>query len=193
MAKTKMDHVIELLERHVQSLGSEGGITATEPAAQTPTETITIPEGNVEGAVAPEVPTEPVAAPETGETKPAEPATEEIPSDDFDKQFAELEALINAKPEPEAAADVSVDEAKKPEPISDEDMKNYQKLYDSEVEKRIAAEGEARQAAAELTHRKSLFEKEGNKKYEIIDKQRELEAELRIAQAAAMPETLAPL
>ena len=46
------------------------------------------------------------------------------------------------------------------------------------------------------THRlayESMLEKEGDKYYWTIDKQKELEAELRSAKAAQMPEQIAPL
>jgi hypothetical protein len=38
-----------------------------------------------------------------------------------------------------------------------------------------------------------MLEKEGDKYYSNIDKQKELEAELRIARSSQMPEPIAPL
>ncbi len=117
-------------------------------------------------------------------------------SDTFEKDFAELAALVgydvnaSASTEPEKA-ELKPDPVD--EPLSEEENQNYKKMFDQEVERRVAAEGEARNAAAEAKYRKTMLEKEGDKYYSNIDKQKELEAELRIANAAKMPDQIAPL
>ena len=116
-------------------------------------------------------------------------------SDTFEKDFAELAAMVGYdintnQPQAEAAAES--DPVDEPLPTEEENQ-NYKKLLDQEVERRITAEGEARNAAAEAKYRKTMLEKEGDKYYSNIDKQKELEAELRIANAARMPDQIAPL
>lgn len=193
-----MDRALEILEAQAKALGIGGDLNTSDDAAQIPTMNETTPEGSADAGVVPaaaEITAPEVSAPaeiDTPET--AEPAIEEQPSDDFDKQFAELEALLSADQAPAQSNPVdSGQEPEKEEPLTDEQNQNFKKLHDSEIERRIAAEGEARQAAAEAKYRKTMFEKEGDKYYSNIDKQKELEAELRLAKAAATPEAIAPL
>lgn len=198
MAKTKMDRALEILEAQAKALGIGGDLNTSDDAAQIPTTIETAPEGGADAGVVPaavevQAPTESIP-PKIDTPETAEPATEEQPSDDFDKQFAELEALLKEDQAPAVSDPVDAgEEPKKEEPLTEEQDQNFKKLHDAEIERRIAAEGEARQAAAEAKYRKNMFEKEGEKKYENIDKQKELEAELRIAKAAATPEAIAPL
>ena len=120
-------------------------------------------------------------------------APSQTESDTFDKDFAELAAMVGYdmnQPQAEAAAES--DPVDEPLPTEEENQ-NYKKLLDQEVERRITAEGEARNAAAEAKYRKTMLEKEGDKYYSNIDKQKELEAELRVANAARMPDEIAPL
>lgn len=197
MAKTKLDRILEMLEDKATTFGPQGMPNTSTDTAVESAETTTTLEGslNVEALPPqePQVQEVPQDIPEAAEPQVSESA----PSDDFDTQFAELEALLKADAQAPATpqAEVPVDaatstETKESVEINDQ---NYQQLFDQEVERRIALEGEARQAAAEAKYRKNMFEKEGDKYYSHIDKQKELEAELRIAQAAAMPEQIAPL
>jgi len=117
-------------------------------------------------------------------------------SDTFEKDFAELAAMVgydvNSQNQQESnKAELQSDPVD--EPLSEEENQNYKKMFDQEVERRLVAEGEARNAAAEAKYRKTMLEKEGDKYYSNIDKQKELEAELRVARAAQMPDQIAPL
>ena len=207
MAKTKLDRVLEILESQVsQTQAAEG----TEPTSEPTVQTATTNETTVSDTEAPVVATAPVDTqtegawdvtdlnvdqlPEKSDNATEDPSQQE--SDSFDKDFAELAALVgydvNSKerqePEKTEPQPDPVDE-----PLTEEENQNYKKLLDQEVERRVAAEGEARNAAAEAKYRKTMLEKEGDKYYWTIDKQKELEAELRSAKAAQMPEQIAPL
>ena len=207
MAKTKLDRVLEILESQVsQTQAAEG----TEPTSEPTVQTATTNETTVSDTEAPVVATAPVdnttegaepvtdlnvdQLPEKSDNATEDPSQQE--SDSFDKDFAELAALVgydvNAKQEqkPEEA-ELKPDPVD--EPLTKEENQNYKKMFDQEVERRVAAEGEARNAVAEAKYRKTMLEKEGDKYYWTIDKQKELEAELRSAKAAQMPEQIAPL
>ena len=200
MAKTKLDRVLELLEQQASQLpvannsGDEVMAPTSEPDAQTPATN----ETTVSDAEATQVDTEqqvsmdtdPENLPEKNEAVEAPAQTE---SDTFDKDFAELAALVGYDPNGQKTEQAAAESSPVNEPLSDEENQNYKKLYDQEVERRIAAEGEARNATAEVKYRKNMLEKEGDKYYSNIDKQKELEAELRIANAARMPDQIAPL
>lgn len=207
MAKTKLDRVLELLEAQAQqqavstdNLGNDGQPNTSEATDQIPAtnetttsdvETpaaVTLPEADAGEQVT--MDSNPEDLPEKNSEAEAPSQTE---SDTFDKDFAELAAMVGYdvnQPQAEAVAESSpVDE---PLPTEEENQ-NYKKLLDQEVERRITAEGEARNAAAEAKYRKTMLEKEGDKYYSNIDKQKELEAELRVANAARMPDEIAPL
>lgn len=192
MAKTKLDRVLEILENKAMNFGPQGMPDTSMDTAEMPAETVTTPEGSL--VVEQQVPQEPAIEVPQDIPEAAEQAVpESVPSDDFDTQFAELEALLKGDQTPAPQAEVPVDTQPEPKENVEINDQNYQQLFDQEVERRIALEGEARQAAAEAKYRKNMFEKEGDKYYSHIDKQKELEAELRIAQASAMPEDIAPL
>lgn len=199
MAKTKLDRVLELLEAQAQekavatdNLGNEGMEPTSEPTAQIPatneatTSEVEAPAQTDAGQVTMD------SNPEDLPEKSTEAEVDQTSSDTFDKDFEELAAMVGYdvnKQEPTAEQQSDpVDE-----PLSEEENQNYKKLLDQEVERRIAAEGEARNAAAEAKYRKNMLEKEGDKYYSNIDKQKELEAELRVANAAKMPDQIAPL
>lgn len=186
-----MDRILEILENKALNFGSQGMPMSTD-TADVPTETSTIQEGDL-STVETDVQEQevPQDIPEAVEQQ----APESTPSDDFDAQFAELEALLKGDDTVSQAteAQVPVDQESDQQPKVDINENNYQELFDKEVERRVALEGEARQATAEAKYRKAMFEKEGDKYYSHIDKQKELEAELRIAQSATMPEDIAPL
>lgn len=205
MAKTKLDRVLEILESQVsQTQAAEGTEQTSEPTVQTATTNVT----TVSDTEAPVVATATVEQTEGAETvtdlnvdqlpekSDATEAPSQTESDSFDKDFAELAALVGY--DVNAKADTKTEEAPAEpnpvdEPLTEEENQNYKKLYDQEVERRVAAEGEARNAVAESKYRKTMLEKEGDKYYWTIDKQKELEAELRVARAAQMPDQIAPL
>ena len=201
MAKTKLDRVLELLEAQAQekavatdTLGNEGMEQPTsEPTAQIPTtnETTTSEVEAPAQADAGQVTMD--SNPEDLPEKSTEAEVNQTEnSDTFDKDFEELAAMVGYdvnKQEP--TAELQSDPVD--EPLTEEENQNYKKMFDQEVERRIAAEGEARNAAAEAKYRKNMLEKEGDKYYSNIDKQKELEAELRVANAAKMPDQIAPL
>lgn len=207
MAKTKLDRVLELLEEQAKNLavsnplGTEVTAPTSEPDALVPSTNIDT-TSDVEANPAPveqETAVEQVSMDSDPENLPEKNDVAETPSegesDTFDKDFAELAALVGydvnstTKTEPAEQKANPVDD----QPLTEEENQNYKKLLDQEVERRIAAEGEARNAAAEVKYRKNMLEKEGDKYYSNIDKQKELEAELRIANAAKMPDQIAPL
>jgi hypothetical protein len=209
MAKTKLDRVLELLEAQAQksavstdNMGNDGQPNTSEATDQIPatTETttsdvetpaaVTLPEADAGQQVT--MDSNPEDLPEKSLEAEAPSQTE---SDSFDKDFAELAAMVgydvSSKSEQESEAAQQPDPVD--EPLSDEENQNYKKMFDQEVERRVAAEGEARNAAAEAKYRKTMLEKEGDKYYSNIDKQKELEAELRVANASKMPDQIAPL
>lgn len=205
MKKTKLDRVLELLEQQASQMavtnpGEEVTVPTSIPDVPSPatTETTTSDVEASLTAPAAEPAGEQVSMDVDPENLPEKSDAAETPaegeSDTFDKDFAELAALVGydvnstTKTEPAEQPASPVDE-----PLSEEENQNFKKLYDQEVERRLAAEGEARNAAAEAKYRKTTLEKEGDKYYSNIDKQKELEAELRIANAAKMPEQIAPL
>jgi len=206
MAKTKLDRVLEILESQASSMpvstpGDEGMANTSEPTAQPPETNIT----TVSDAEANQGTYWPWEAGQTLDVNPeelpeksdnvAEDLTQQE-SDTFEKDFAELAAMVgydvNSQNQQESnKAELQSDPVD--EPLSEEENQNYKKMFDQEVERRLVAEGEARNAAAEAKYRKTMLEKEGDKYYSNIDKQKELEAELRVARAAQMPDQIAPL
>jgi len=204
-----MDHLLEMQRQQVEALnklgsrlqGLEGQVNTSEPTAQSPAENIdgmsdiTVPvettgEQDVQKALVPdELPDE--KSPVSDQQNPVGG------SDDLDKAIEELAALVWLNTSNDEA---SKENESKPESVPVEDIiptveenKNFKKLYDEELERKLQVEGEARQAAAEAKYRKSMFDKESEKSYSNIDKQKELEAELRLAKSAQMPEKVAPL
>lgn len=208
MAKTKLDRVLEILEQQVSQTpqAAEGTEPTSEPTVQTATTNI----NTVSDTEAPVVATATVETTTEGADTVTDLNVDQLPeksdnvawnqseqtSDTFDKDFAELAALVGYDPNVKSESK-SEDAEPQPdpvdEPLSEEENQNFKKLFDQEVERRVAAEGEARNAAAEAKYRKTMLEKEGDKYYWTIDKQKELEAELRSARAAQMPEQIAPL
>lgn len=207
MAKTKLDRVLEILESQVsQTQAAEG----TEPTSEPTVQTATTNETTVSDTEAPVVATATVETTTEGADTVTDLNVDQLPeksdnvawnqseqtSDTFDKDFAELAALVGYDPNVKSESK-SEDAEQHPdpvdEPLTEEENQNYKKMFDQEVERRVAAEGEARNAAAEAKYRKTMLEKEGDKYYWTIDKQKELEAELRSARAAQMPEQIAPL
>lgn len=179
MAKTKLDRVLEILEQQVSQTpqASEGTTNTSESTAPEATTN----ETTVSDTEAPVVATAPVDNSTEGtetvtdlnvdqlpEKSDATEAPNQTESDSFDKDFAELAALVgydvNAKQEqkPEEA-ELKPDPVD--EPLTEEENQNYKKLYDQEVERRVVAEGEARNAVAESKYRKTMLEKEGDKYY----------------------------
>lgn len=207
MAKTKLDRVLELLEAQAQqqavsentNLGNDGmpntseatdQIPATNESATSDVETPATVTTTETDAAQQSMDTNPEDLPEKSSEAEAPVQTE---SDTFDKDFAELAAMVGYDVnQPQAEAVAESDPVDEPLPTEEENQ-NYKKLLDQEVERRITAEGEARNAAAEAKYRKTMLEKEGDKYYSNIDKQKELEAELRVANAARMPDEIAPL
>ena len=204
MAKTKLDRVLEILESQVsQTQAAEGTEPTSEPTVQTATTNeTTVSDTEVPAVTSTEVDngTEQVTdlnvdqLPEKSDNATEAPSQTE--SDSFDKDFAELAALVgydvNSK-EWQESEKTEPQPDPVDEPLTEEENQNYKKMFDQEVERRVAAEGEARNAVAEAKYRKTMLEKEGDKYYWTIDKQKELEAELRVARAAQMPEEIAPL
>lgn len=84
-------------------------------------------------------------------------------------------------------------EEKKEEPLSEEEQENYRKLYESEVSKRIEIQWKNSELEALVKYQQSMLDKQGDKQLNIIDKQKEMEVELRRAQAAQTPEEIIPL
>lgn len=87
----------------------------------------------------------------------------------------------------------STPEEKKEEPLSEEEQENYRKLYESEVSKRIEIQWKNSELEALVKYQQSMLDKQGDKQLNIIDKQKEMEVELRRAQAAQTPEEIIPL
>ena len=204
MAKTKLDRVLEILESQasnmpVSNLGNDGQPNTSEATDQIPTTT----EATVSDTEAPaqadagqqvSMDVNSDNLPENSESATEVP--EQTESDTFEKDFAELAAMVwydvNSKNSQESEkAELQADPVD--EPLTEEENQNYKKMFDQEVERRLVAEGEARNAVAEAKYRKTMLEKEGDKYYSNIDKQKELEAELRVANAARMPDQIAPL
>lgn len=101
-----------------------------------------------------------------------------------DEQLREITKSIN---EP-----VRVSESKD-EPLTQGEQENYKKLYESELEKRIAIQWEKSELEAMVKYQQNMLDKQGDKQLNIIDKQKEMEVELRRAQAAQTPEEIIPL
>lgn len=179
MAKTKLDRVLEILEQQVStSQASEGMANTSEPTAPEATTN----ESTVSDTEAPVVATATVDNNTDGAGEVTDLNVDQLPeksdatevqvqteSDSFDKDFAELAALVGydinankqeSKPEEAEQQSDPVDK-----PLTEEENQNYKKMFDQEVERRIAAEGEARNAVAEVKYLKTMLEKEGDKYY----------------------------
>lgn len=207
MAKTKLDRVLEILESQVSnSFGNEGMANTSEPTAQFPatnenttsdveavvSNVTTNTEGTTVDAVEESLNVDEL--PQENNTADVIPG--QVESDTFDKEFAELAALVwyNADAQaPAKSEQVAEQPSPVEEPISKEENDNYKKLYEKELERRVALEGDNRNVNAEVKYLRTMLEKEGDKYYWTIDKQKELEAELRVANAARMPDQIAPL
>lgn len=84
-------------------------------------------------------------------------------------------------------------EEKKEEPLSEEEQENYRKLYESEVSKRIEIQWKNSELEALVKYQQNMLDKQGDKQLDIIDKQKEMEIELRRAQSSQTPEEIIPL
>lgn len=175
MAKTKLDRVLELLEAQASNMQGTVDMTNTsESVAQVPS--------TIENTVS-----ETVEQETDNNQNEVDEVLEQNESDSFEKSFNELASMFSTQqPQVVEEESVSVDS-------SNIEMENYKKLYEQEIEKRIALESEARQTATEVAYLKNMLDKEWEKYYSNIDKQKELEAELRIANASKMPEQISPL
>lgn len=195
MPKTKLDRVLEILESQIQQgyLGEEAMQQASVDSVQ-PQQTNT----DVQSEVTWQQPTiEAASQTEVQDLQnlqqqemPADWNSQQDWSDDFTREFQELANMFWDNQQQVQEQTVPVEE---PEEAKESESKNFKKLYEQELERRVALEGEARQAAAETQYLRTMLEKEGDKYYSNIDKQKELEAELRIARSSQMPEPIAPL
>lgn len=130
------------------------------------------------------------------------PAVEETSVEDsFDKDYEELLQLVSNNPTSVPEGEVPKEEAtvESPEgemPRGDSkpaDEFDYKSLYETETEKRISFESEARQRELEAKYWREKFENEWDKYYSNIDRVKELESELRVANTKVAPEAVAPI
>lgn len=195
MPKTKLDRVLEILESQIQQgyLGDEA-IQQTSADSVQPQQTNTDVPSETTWQQQPTI--DAVSQTETQDLQDLQ--TQEIPadwnsqqdwSDDFAKEFQELQSMFDW----DAQQQTQENPVEVPQEINEVENKSFKKLYEEELERRVALEGEARKAAAETEYLRTMLEKEGDKYYSNIDKQKELEAELRIARSSQMPEPIAPL
>ena len=84
-------------------------------------------------------------------------------------------------------------EEKKEEPLSEDEQENYRKLYEAEVAKRIELQWKNSELEALTKYQQNMLDKQGDKQLDIIDKQKEMEIELRRAQSSQTPEEIIPL
>lgn len=84
-------------------------------------------------------------------------------------------------------------EEKKDEPLSEDEQENYRKLYEAEVAKRIELQWKNSELEALTKYQQNMLDKQGDKQLDIIDKQKEMEIELRRAQSSQTPEEIIPL
>ena len=195
MPKTKLDRVLEILESQIQQgyLGDEA-IQQTSADSVQPQQTNTDVPSETTWQQQPTID----AASQTETQDLQDLQTQEIPadwnsqqdwSDDFAKEFQELQSMFDW----DAQQQTQENPVEIPQEVNEVENKSFKKLYEEELERRVALEGEARKAAAETEYLRTMLEKEGDKYYSNIDKQKELEAELRIARSSQMPEPIAPL
>lgn len=119
------------------------------------------------------------------ETAPA------IPDFDWEGEFKQLEALLKAPvtdPEP-----VKEPEVELPEDLKEVEQADYKELLKMEMQKRIAAEKDARERQATAKHLETINDKTSDKHFTFMEKLKDMEVELRRAKASASPEKIAPI
>lgn len=106
---------------------------------------------------------------------------------------ADFEALIR-EIEEELKAPVHVREEVPVEEVpTEEENTIFRTKYEDELSKRIAIQSEKAELEAMVKYQQSLLDKQSDKHLSIIDKQKDLEAELRRAKSAQVPEELTNL
>lgn len=125
---------------------------------------------------------------------------------ELQRQFAESQQQneVNEKVEPKVDRAQRLQESinnpaqpaqeeKKDEPLSEDEQENYRKLYEAEVAKRIELQWKNSELEALTKYQQNMLDKQGDKQLDIIDKQKEMEIELRRAQSSQTPEEIIPL
>lgn len=125
---------------------------------------------------------------------------------ELQRQFAESQQQneVNEKVEPKVDRAQRLQESinnpaqpaqeeKKEEPLSEDEQENYRKLYEAEVAKRIELQWKNSELEALTKYQQNMLDKQGDKQLDIIDKQKEMEIELRRAQSSQTPEEIIPL
>lgn len=197
MVKTKMDRVLELLESRLPELaGASDMVQETAPVDVAPqmNEAVTSEASMILNAWMDtvSVPVEQAEENTSVDSSITGQDTTQSQSDDFENQFKELSAMFStpATKVEEAVQPQSVEPEVQSSPVEDID---YKSMYEKELERRIELEWENRNANTELKFLKNTLDREGDKSSWMIDKMKELEAELRVANAARTPEQIAPL
>lgn len=182
---TKMDKIVDQLQQE-EAANTE---QTTENTTETTTEDNSADEVTQEKSDAQSAQESTTAEEQPQSEVPAEQnAVDTKPDFDRAKAFDEIEALLK---EP---VKVTQKEEQEPEPEpTPEEQENFRKKYEEEVQRRVALQWEKAELEAMVKYQQNMLDKQGDKQLTIIDKQKEMEIELRRAQAAQAPEEVAPL
>ena len=105
---------------------------------------------------------------------------------DWEKEIASIEEMLKAP--------VQIKEqAPQEETPSEQEQELFRQKYEDELSKRIALQSEKSELEAMVKYQQTLLDKQSDKHLTIIDKQKDLEAELRRAKLAATPDEITPL
>lgn len=133
-------------------------------------------------------PAEEVMPQETVDNAPsAEPQENDQSKFDWESAINEVESLLK---EPTNIKEEKPVEEVTPTP---EEQELFKSKYEEELGKRIAIQSEKAELEAMVKYQQSLLDKQSDKHLTIIEKQKDLEAELRRAKSTQTPEVISPL
>lgn len=110
--------------------------------------------------------------------------------DDFESIYNELMSSLQKK---EDTQQNNVDNSSSVNTNQEVDTTNYKELYEQERQKNLLLEWEKKDLTWQATYFKNSLDKEWEKQRELMDKIKDLEAELRTVNAKSIPEQFVPL
>lgn len=114
--------------------------------------------------------------------------------EDFDKEYDELLKAFWWDPtKQEESQQETVQQPNVAIEQQENSNQNFKELYEQELQKRLDYEWEQQNLLWQVNYLKSSLEKEGNKYWELMDKNKELEKELRTVNSRSIPEQFVPL
>lgn len=187
---TKLDKILEWVESLLQTKAGVSDVAVQQPVDQ--------PQQNTVSVETDPVVDEQVDNTEVEESIESQPEVQQeapVEQDNFEEEFAQLVNMFsNQETQTNAEQTQPVEEETKIDfSGSNTPDKDYQKLYEEELQKRMDFEWEKRDLSWQVNYLKSSLDKEGEKYWELMDKFKSMENELRTVSSRTIPENFVPL